>query len=347
MCEFASIAILASIALVLVLFRKKPSSTSNILGYKSNKVPKKEKLVKVATFENESATNKVLGVVAAWADKADEHYDEDRANFMSDNILNIVCIADGLGQTHTERSDRAAEIAVESVVDFISNEKNRYLEANPSGTIDKHMSAILNRAFLHTAVIMEKELSSTYPEAKTTLIVGVETDNWIYTAYTGDGGILMTNGALSKATMILFPHHDASGDLTRFIMPGKVVGEVTISSFRKSLREGEIILIGSDGIFESDESRGYKTAYEVLTKLKALQQKNEGGLNAKSINDAFKDFIHNPIYKNLTYPDNQSLAIIITKPALEFWNKDIGLAKSDDSDNKKGDLNYEDQSHEI
>ncbi len=336
MCEFGSIAILALIGLVLVLFRKKPLNSTTQVAIEPSLITKRQTVVRVTNEKNDKKTQNALGIVGALADKADEHYDEDFANSYSDENINIVCIADGLGQTHTEMSDLAAKKAVESVVEFLSNQSEITSMPNATDTLDKRMSSVLKSAFSYTATVMNEEFGSQYPKAKTTLLVGVETMDWLYIAYVGDGGILMTNGDLSHATMLLFPHHDASGALTRYIMPGKVVGEVTISSFRKSLGEGEIILFGSDGIFENDVERGYKTAYEILTQLRKSHPKSEGGLTTEKINSVFKDFIHEPVYKKLTYPDNQSLAIIITKPALEFWKKENAGATSSNDDMKRG-----------
>jgi hypothetical protein len=78
------------------------------------------------------------------------------------------------------------------------------------------------------------------------------------------------------------------------------------------------------------------------------QQESLGGLTTELIEDAFKRFIHNSSYKKFTYPDNQSLAIIITKPALEYWEKEgNNMSVSIVHKKQKGDLPDENQSKKV
>lgn len=348
MCGLELIIIFGVIALVLNYVQKKePSMSSEETMHKQP--PSTGNVIRVDDIVLPKSTMPSgLGVAAALADKADEHYDEDRAKSKSGNGFNIVCIADGLGQTHTERSDLAAEIAVESVVEAINLQiESAYSESNMPD-IDKQMEKFLDKAFLLTAKMLGKKLSSSNPQAKTTLLVGVETVNWMYVAYIGDGGIWYATGNINDLAMFSFPHHDEFGSLTRYLKPGAVVGKITFLPIRKSLDQGEILLLGSDGIFESeDKERGSQVVYAILTQLKAIHQESANGLTTELIEDAFKRFIHNPSYKKYTYPDNQSLAIIITKPALEHWDKKDDALTSKNNKKQKGDLPDENQGKKV
>lgn len=106
--------------------------------------------------------------------------DYSKSIIINDNLA-ITAIADGVGSS--KKSDIAAKIAVESVIDYLSK---KALESN------NYVDIIRESFFLARANILKNALDLDLPEEcfDTTLDAVIFTSNEIYFGHCGDGGII-------------------------------------------------------------------------------------------------------------------------------------------------------------
>jgi len=257
-----------------------------------------------------------IGLVACWADAAGQTYNEDRCKCDSSDDLCVVSVADGVSEMHTSHADLAAEAAVQAFVQFCVEK----LQEGPLSPISVKQ-AYDSAAEAISATLKERGLSSLTP-AKT-LLAAIEWREWLVLTYLGDGCILLADGTLDQNSMILF-----GGRLRGNLKPDGTVGTPMYIFCQKYLPQGEIILLGTDGILnaesEDDQERSRKIALEVLRRLRARCQQEGCKFDQKAAESVLRDFIQDSLKENspwhyYTYSDNQTLGVLITKRTINYW----------------------------
>jgi hypothetical protein len=241
-----------------------------------------------------------LGVVGIATHQGPRRINEDQICAGSSWGINYVVLADGLGGYH--HAGDAARIAVRTFRDrieligrnnrTIQYEDIREIYAKVTFEIQKHTS--VNNGW------------------KTTIICVIERPRDILVTYLGDGQVYLVRGD-SEAAISLAIGHRVNGRLGGVIGP-EMTAEPVIMRISKSFRSGEIIVAGTDGVFNHDVTNAKPS---LLKELVTYIQMN---ISREKPNEILARFLYQ-LYSQDLLDDNASLGLVVTGKAREYISK--------------------------
>jgi len=204
----------------------------------------------------------------------------------------FLTIADGVGGC--TKSKEAAETAVNVVTTSIK------VHIQKCGTIQyQDIKPIYEQA---AKSIRDNKLG------KTTLISIIEKPKCFIFSYLGDGQAYLLRGDTEAGVPLMIGHR--KNGLLGGVISSSLTAEPVIMQISKGFISGEIIIAGTDGIFNDDiHSKRPDLLSELITTIRNTPM-------TKKFTQVLYDFLDKLNYENLL-EDNASLGIIITNKAAE------------------------------
>jgi|GEM_PF-2896759 len=258
-------------------------------------------LLRSRKTKNQPSVRKVTqpcsGFVAASTHKGPKRINEDRICTGSSRDLRYIAIADGLGG-YPHGGD-AAQIAVDTFQTQIKAIKQK----------DTPVEIEWIRHVYTTAARKIKKAASGALGWKTTMLCVIEKPGDFFISYLGDGQIYLIRGDAEIAVPLMAGHR-VNGLLAGVIGP-ELTAEPVIIQLSKSFRSGEIVVAGSDGVFNPEIQQAKPELLMDLIRSIKDQPKSEDP-NAVIFN--FLEELH---LQNLL-DDNASLGLIMTDNAVQY-----------------------------
>lgn len=237
------------------------------------------------------------GFTAVSSHRGPKRINEDRICSGSSWGLRYMAIADGLGG-YPHAGD-AAQIAVNT------------LQSHMQDMIQKNKLAQLSQLRqVYTRAASEiKKAASDAKGWKTTMLCVIERPEDFLISYLGDGQIYLIRGDAEIAVPLMVGHR--VGGLLAGVLGPELTAEPVIMQISKSFRSGEIIVAGSDGIFDSEIQQVKPDLLMDLIKCFKGQLKTE---EPTTILYRFLDQLNTQNLLN----DNASLGLIVTENARQY-----------------------------
>jgi len=254
-------------------------------------------------------------IVACRTDPAGYFPNQDFARGKDAGHIRIACLTDGVGSQ--EYSQVAAQAACEAFIGFWDD------KSQPE---ESRLQELIDIAYQTAADAIRKRVNEESRRLKreirfadTTLLAVIEWDDCLVVTCLGDGGIWLTTGDPDPAGEWLLIEQGGP-TLDNFLGLHGKTGEPAWCRIGKTKPNGEVILIGTDGILDMKApDRSLKIAQEVLRRLRESVQKRGRDFKVQDAEDVLRDFITDPQWRRWTFPDNQSLGVLITDKALQSW----------------------------
>lgn len=236
-------------------------------------------------------------IVAVASHRGPRRINEDMVGSGSSQGLNYIILADGLGGYPHGRD--AAQVAVKTfkreVEKIIARKKIiKYNDIKPM--------------YRKTSVKVKK-LARNSQGWKTTIICVIERPDDFLVSYLGDGQVYLVRGDTESAVPLMVGHR-VKGLLGGVLGP-EITAEPIIIQISKAFRSGEIIVAGTDGIFNQEI---YTKKPNLLTDLISCLQNR---FTMKEPNDILIRYL-DQLHVHHLLDDNASLGVIMTRKAWEF-----------------------------
>ena len=252
--------------------------------------PRKKKK-SIITSQNTDSPTSIITVASHYGPK---RINEDRVCCGSSWGQNYIAVADGLGG-YPHGGD-AAQIAIETFQNYIKKMKQK--DALQSYTF-------LQQVYQEASRKIKKKASYTHGW-KTTLLCVIERQQDFLISYLGDGQIYLIRGDMQIAVPLMVGHR-VNGLLAGVLGPDLTAAPASLQ-LSKSFQSGEIIVAGTDGIFDS---RIEQIRPNLLVDLIGFIHSS---LNTKQPDTILYDFLDQLNTQGLIC-DNASLGVIITAKA--------------------------------
>jgi serine/threonine protein phosphatase PrpC len=237
------------------------------------------------------------GFTAVSSHKGPKRINEDRICSGSSWGLHYMVIADGLGG-YPHGGD-AAQIAVNTFQSQIKDIKRK----------DQPLQCTWIKQVYQRAAKQIKKAASNARGWKTTLLCVIERPEDFLISYLGDGQIYLIRGDAEIAVPLMVGHR--VGGLLAGVLGPELTAEPVTMQLSKSFRSGEIIVAGSDGVFNPEIQQVKPDLLMDLIKCYKDQIKTE---EPTAILFRFLDQLHT---QNLL-DDNASLGLIVTGNARQY-----------------------------
>jgi hypothetical protein len=250
------------------------------------------------TRKTKTLDNSLSNIVAIATHEGLKTKNEDRVLSRSSQAFSFVILADGLGgRPHGEKAAQTAVDVFRDELVTIEQEK---------GSVEfGDMKAIYETAASRLRTIIKGK------GGKTTLICIIERTGDFIISYLGDGQVYLMRGDTEMGIPLMITHR-TKGLLGGTLGPEMTAQPVTMQ-ISKAFRSGEIIVAGTDGVFNPEIGR---VRPNLLIEFVSFFRDKYGLMPDNDILAEFLNHLHD---LNLL-EDNASLGLIITGQAREYMH---------------------------
>lgn len=245
------------------------------------------------------------GLIGVISDQGPKATQDDFADSLALPELRVVAIADGVSSS--TNGAFAAEIAVHTAIQDVAA---TWLIQRKLSADDLKQSIRFTQAMVSQRIQAAGLHQFSIPPS-TTLIVAAETAQHLVLGYIGDGAAIITSGSLQWATNLLHPQSSGGVMMATLGMNPDLALPVVIE-WPKVLPDGEVVIIGTDGIFQPGSI--LTTSNQILAAIKASIGSIESG--RMTLEKVLMQWVSENCK---TGDDNRSLGLLITNRALELW----------------------------
>lgn len=241
------------------------------------------------------------GLIACSSLKGMKPKNEDRHRVAHLGRRKVLLIADGV--TNSRFGGEAAQIVVNAF----------YEEIEQAGILRKRITVrVLKKAYQRAVEKLSEAALERLGEKEgfeTSIIGVIEAKNKFLITYLGDGRVYLVRGDLEQGIQLMVTHRKGSG-LGGALGPYGLTGQPVYVEHSKSFNSGEIIIAGSDGAFEAENTGSKSTVIQVLAKLR----ERDALLDDSSLEQAI-DALLQDISKQSPLSDDATLGIIVSDKA--------------------------------